>query len=90
MPVGTDRGLQPHPSPPLPAIGLPERCYEAYFKEKENRKLGSRRILMSTRGGITAVYGAHREDRFAPSSSLDTLFRLFLPGTQAHEVLIAL
>lgn len=40
---------------------------------------------MSAGGGIAAVYGAHREDRLASSSSLDVLFRLFLPGTQVHE-----
>lgn len=45
-------------------------------------------MLMSTGGGFTAVCGAHREDRFAPSSSLE--FRLFLPGTQAHEDLTVL
>lgn len=40
---------------------------------------------MSTGGGITAIYGAHREDRFAPSSSQDVLFRLFLPDTNLHD-----
>lgn len=37
-----------------------------------------------------AVYGAHREYRFAPSSSLEVLFRLFSPGTQVHEDLTVL